>query len=197
MHVGGLARRVQLGQWVNLVLGVAVLLLAWKAVTKDVEVRLVPEGLQEEVTVSRNKADTGYRTAYALSLAELIGNVTAGNADFVLKSIEERFAPNAYRPLQTAVHELVALLDRNEATVAFKPQGIEDEPGTRKTFVAGKQTLSGPSGSAEQNAYTYEFVIEMRRGLPWVTHFDGYPGPARTEKYLASHPPKPEKEKDQ
>ena len=53
---------------------------------KDSSVILIPPELSEKAEIAKNKASEGYKKAWAMYTATLIGNVTPENADFVLDS---------------------------------------------------------------------------------------------------------------
>jgi len=59
-------------------------LIGW--LKKDTVVILIPPGLSEKSEIAKNKASEGYKKAWGMYTATLIGNVTPENADFVLES---------------------------------------------------------------------------------------------------------------
>lgn len=145
---------------------------------------LVPPGLNEEVTVSASAASAGYKKAWALYVATLLGNVTPGNADFVMETTGELLAPDVFRAIRELLAEQVRDIKDDSLTVSFEPRQVSYEPETEKVFVYGMFQSRGPSGTPQSFTRTYEMNIDMRFGRPWITSFRPYSGLPRTVAYL-------------
>lgn len=145
---------------------------------------LVPPTLDERVTVSADAASDGYKKAWALYVAELLGNVSPGNADFILAAVEGIMAPSAYRTLKAALARQIQDIKVDSLTVSFEPRQVTHEIETNKVFVYGRFQAEGPSGDPRSFMRTYEMKVAMRFGRPWVTHLEPYAGVPRTVAYL-------------
>ena len=73
-------------------LGVCVItsLAAWRT---ERSIILVPPTLTQEVEVTRTAASREFKESWGLFLAELLGNTTPANADFLKSAIEPLLAP--------------------------------------------------------------------------------------------------------
>lgn len=147
---------------------------------------LVPFTLTESAEVSASTASKSYKEAYALAVAELVGNVTPGNADFVLQRIGDILSPDVYREVKERVSEQIADIKADSLSVSFEPRQVIHEPETDKIFVFGRFKSVGPSGEPRSFMRTYELRVAMRFGRPWVTEFVPYAGNPKTMAYLKS-----------
>ena len=155
-------------------------LLAWGWFTATETIVLVPPTLDERVVVSANEASEGYKTAWGVYVAEMMGNITPGNAEFIAEHMDAMFAPQAYRSLSTAIADQLEVIERDRITVRFEPTRVFYEGRTEKVFVTGFFQSSGAGGDGERLNRTFEMRVDMRFGRPWVTHFVAYQGLPRT-----------------
>ncbi|WGS85083.1 TraE/TraK family type IV conjugative transfer system protein [Methylomonas sp. UP202] len=77
-----------------LVVCVITSLAAWRT---ERSIILVPPTLNKEVEVTRTSASSEFKESWGLFLAELLGNTTPANADFLKTAIEPLLAPDIYR----------------------------------------------------------------------------------------------------
>lgn len=155
-------------------------LLAWGWFTSTETIVLVPPTLDERVVVSANDASEGYKSAWAVYVAEMMGNITPGNAEFISRHMDAMFAPEAYRELSAAIDEQLDAIERDRITVRFEPSEVHYEARTEKVFVTGFFQSSGAGGDGRRTNRTFEMRIDMRFGRPWVTHFVAYQDLPRT-----------------
>ncbi|MGI9295062.1 MAG: TraE/TraK family type IV conjugative transfer system protein [Pseudomonadales bacterium] len=145
---------------------------------------LVPPTLDARVTVSATKASEGYKTAWAVHVAELLGNVTPGNADFIAEHVGSILAPDAYRTMKSSLAEQIKDIKEDSITVSFEPRQTSYEKETDKVFVYGEFRSVGPTGKPQVFMRTYEMQIAMRFGRPWITNYFPYTGQPRTIQAL-------------
>lgn len=143
---------------------------------------LVPAVHDQRMEVRASDASPAYKKAWALTVAQLAGNVTPGNADLVLESLGDLLSPDAYRRIAADLAAQVADIKRDSLTVSFEPRQILYEPNTNKVFVSGQFASSGVSGQPIKAIRTYEMSIDIRFGRPWITSFKPYQGMPVTEE---------------
>lgn len=143
---------------------------------------LVPAVLDQRMEVQASGASPAYKKAWALTVAQLAGNVTPGNADLVLESLGDLLSPDAYRKIAGDLASQIADIKRDSLTVSFEPRQILFEPSTNKVFVSGQFASSGVSGQPIKAVRTYEMTIDIRFGRPWITSFKPYQGMPVTEE---------------
>ncbi len=166
--------------YANLVLGALLLLLTTLVFTKETRIVLVPPELAGEVWITPDDASEDYKKAWALMTATVLGNVTPATAEDVQKTLVALIAPEAYRDIELDLSDQVKMIQKDSLSVAFTPKQRIYEPDTDKIFVTGTHTVTGPAGDRREVQRTYEFRIEIRLGVPQVTHFDVYEGRPRT-----------------
>lgn len=144
---------------------------------------LVPPIVDEPMSVKASDASSAYKKAWGLTVAQLAGNVTPGNADLVMESLGDLMSPEAYRKIAANLSAQVADIKRDSLTVSFEPQQILYESETNTVFVSGPFASRGVSGQPIRAVRTYEMTIEVRLGRPWITSFKPYSGmPATHER---------------
>jgi conjugal transfer pilus assembly protein TraE len=158
------------------ILALACLVVSLGWFLTDRTVVLVPPLLDERVEVSVRHASEGYKKAWALTLAQLTGNVTPASADLVLATLGDLLSPDAYRRIAANLATQVADIKRDSLTVSFEPRQVVYEEATNKVFVTGSFRSQGVSGSPIKAIRTYEIVVEIRLGRPWITRFAPYEG---------------------
>jgi conjugal transfer pilus assembly protein TraE len=142
----------------------------------DKTVVLVPPLHDERMEVSSSHASEGYKRAWALTVAQLAGNVTPGNADLVLQMLGDLLSPSAYRAIAADLAAQIKDIKRDSITVSFEPREIRYASDTSTVYVSGQFSSKGVSGSPIKAIRTYEIAVDIRFGRPWVTRFLPYEG---------------------
>ncbi len=163
---------------------VALALLSFNAISKSTTVVIQPFGMQKVGWVSENNASQSYKEAWGLSLAELLGNVSPGNLEFVKKRITPLLPANVYEKAITQMNAEVIMMRKNRVTTLFDVREVVYERSTDKVFVYGNYTRSSPSVKPKKEKRTYEFRIDMENYLPQIVHMDTYADEPHTEEKL-------------
>ena len=183
----------------NLVLMVAVLVMAGLNAYLVVSIsrvkiqrELIPPMLDQPVKVGYARADEPYYKSWGLYVAELVGNLTPGNAEFVAKSLGRLFSSSDAAQVHSKVLAQGRELQQNGVVMFFKANQITFEPSTGEVYVTGDQREVSPNGtSVSASEMTYQMHIEMQAGQPVLTRLKTYTGPARTAAWRANNPPAP------
>ena len=177
----------------TLVLAVAVLAAVVGLLRRDPVVVLVPPKLSEEVWISSKDAQIEYQKTWGLFLAELLGNVTPGNVEFLADAVSPLLSPKIHAQVIEAIHTQAQYILRDRVSLRFTPRSVVYEPESRKVFVEGYGFISGSGNTEEKKeARTYEFVIDVDRYAPKVTALTVYDGRPKTEKVLEQEASKAE-----
>ena len=153
---------------------VALALLSFNAINKSTTVVIQPFGMQKTGWVSENNASQSYKEAWGLSLAQLLGNVSPGNLDFVKQRIIPLLPANLYEQTVTNMTAEVIMMKENRVTTSFDPLEVVYERDTDKVFVYGNYSSQSPAIKAKREKRTYEFKINMENHLPKIVHMDTY-----------------------
>ena len=141
---------------------------------------LVPPVLEGEVSLARASASREVKEAWALFAAELLGNVSPSNAEFLQQALDPLLAASLRRPVLEVMTEQVREIQRERIGMSFLPRAVLYEPDTDKVFVTGTQTTSGPAGKPVARTRTYELVVGFAHYRPVFRHIDVYAEPPRT-----------------
>ena len=174
----------------------ALALLSYHAVTKSQTVVIQPFGLQKSAWVAEDNASQSYKEAWGLSLAQILGNVSPGNLDFVQKRLSPLFPSSIHEKTMTALRAQVIMMKTNRVTTTFDPKEVVYEKSTDKVFIYGNYVTESPSVKPRKEKRTYEFVINMESYLPQVVELDTYADEPHTEQRLAQLKKKEKEKKD-
>jgi len=162
---------------VLLVICVITLLAAWRT---ERSIILVPPTLTKEVEVTRMSASSEFKESWGLFLAELLGNTTPANADFLKTAIEPLLAPDIYRSVLDAMTDQIKAIKMDRVAISFTPRHVDYETQTNKVFVSGELKSQGPSSKPDIKPRTYEFIIAIKNYGPRLEFIDVYPDNPRT-----------------
>jgi conjugal transfer pilus assembly protein TraE len=157
----------------------------------DHTVVLVPPVLEGQVSVARESASQEVKEAWALFVAELLGNVSPSSAEFIQKAVDPLLAPSLRRPVLEVMAEQVREIRREHVSMSFNVRAIAYDPPTDKVFVTGVQTTSGPGGKPVARTRTYELIVGFAHYRPVICHLDVYPEDPRVGERTNPLPPEP------
>lgn len=160
-----------------LVICVITSLAAWRT---ERSIILVPPTLATEVEVTRGSASSEFKESWGLFLAELLGNTTPANADFLKVAIEPLLAPDIYRSVLDAMTDQIKAIKMDRVAISFTPRHVDYEAETNKVFVSGELKSQGPSSKPDIKPRTYEFIIAIKNYRPRLEFIDVYPDSPRT-----------------
>jgi len=164
-----------------LVVCVITSLAAWRT---ERSIILVPPTLTKEVEVTRTAASNEFKESWGLFLAELLGNTTPANADFLKTAIEPLLAPVIYRTVLDAMTDQIRAIKMDRVAISFTPRHVAYETETNKIFVSGELKSQGPSYKPDIKPRTYEFIIAIKNYRPRLEFIDVYPDDPRTLERL-------------
>ncbi|WP_158414118.1 TraE/TraK family type IV conjugative transfer system protein [Geoalkalibacter subterraneus] len=147
--------------------------------TKSTVVTVVPPNLQEDAVIEKSGASENYKLAWGWFMADIIGNVTPKNVDFVRESISLYLSPTLYQEVRKSITEQARVLREDDIAVSFSPSSAQYQKSRNRVFITGETTTTGPFGDPRREVRTYEFVIEVKNYMPVFTLFDVYEGAAQ------------------
>ncbi len=152
--------------------------------SKDRVTTLVPPTLSEAVSVSKRNADAGYKKAWGLYVASLLGNVSPGNADFVIESLQLLMSPRVFSNLKQSVASDVEMIKKDGVSVSFEQKQVLYEKETDKVFIIGRTGISNSAGTVTKFDRVFEVRVSIDNGQPQVIELDSYQGKPRTQDVL-------------
>lgn len=153
------------------------LLIAVISVVNDSETVVIqPPNMSEEAQIAAEDANRGFKKSYGLYVANLLGNVQPGSAEFLLATSEHLFHPKVYQQLRQSLIEQIQVIESEDLSTHFMPSSITYWEDTDRVVVFGKRVTQGRSEEPSSEEVTYELEVEINNYLPSVTYIDIYDG---------------------
>jgi conjugal transfer pilus assembly protein TraE len=162
---------------------------ALAALRTERTVVLVPPHLDREVEIARSQASSTLKESWGLYLAELLGNVTPANAEFIRNALEPLLSAGIYRSVMDALAEQINALRMERVALSFRPRQVFYEQDTGKVFVSGELASQGPNAKPDIRNRTYEFLLTIHNYRPRLEAIDVYADEPRTRERLRDAPP--------
>lgn len=152
--------------------------------SKDRVTVLVPPTLSDAVSVAKRNADAGFKKAWGLYVASLLGNVSPGNADFVIESLQLLMSPRVFATLKQNVAADVEMIKKDGVSVSFEQKQVLYERETDKVFVVGRTGISNAAGQVAKFDRIFEVRVSIDNGQPQIVELDSYQGKPKTLEVL-------------
>ena len=182
----GLKTEAYFSRMVTAVLLCLVFYLGSTLASRPMIVTIHPWTLTEDAQVTRDDASMSYIESWGFALAELIGNVTPGNVQFISDRLKPLLDPKIYHQVLEVLEANAQGLRDDRISMRFEPRAVLYEKSTNKVFVSGysyvRQGMSFESEKREER--TYEFIIRIANYAPVIKKIDTYVGMPRTRDVL-------------
>lgn len=172
-------------RWLRLFVGglvILTLLLALKSFSKETIVVVQPATLEDEAWVMKNQSSQSYQEAWGLFLANLLGNTTPSNVDFLKEKIGPLLSPVIFNEVMEVMQVQANQIKADRVTMRFEPRFVIYEGSNNRVYVQGQSFIQGVTGLEERSDRTYEFEIAISRFMPQVTYINTYEGKPRTTR---------------
>ncbi len=167
----------------NLALAIAVLGLTYAVLSKEETVVVVPPTFTEEITFVGNQASEAYKTGWGLFAANLAGNISERNSQFVADTLRKMFKAKDAGDFERQLMAQVEALKVRGVRENFTPLDLIYNSEVDTVWVYGdKKTVSVRSGASTTQKWTYEVRIVASTGMPKIIHFTQYEGAPNTRK---------------
>lgn len=168
----------------TLILGLLVIqgFCVYEMATRPQIVTIRPWSLNVDAQISRESASKSYLEAWGFALAQLLGNVTPANVDFIGDRLAPLLDPRIYHEVIDSLGANAAQLIEQRISMRFEPRRVIYEKSSGKVFVNGYSYLREGSSFANEKKQerTYEFGIKIDNYAPLITSIQTYAGSART-----------------
>lgn len=168
----------------NGALAFTVLLLAYMALTKDQIVIVKPETLGSEAWITKADSSESYKESWGLFFAQMTGNITPSNVDFLKDRLKPLLSPAIYSDVIDTLEMQAQNIKDDRITMRFEPRFVEYEKTTDRVFVYGYSFVKGATGDEERDDRTYEYKIKISNYAPMILDLNTYEGKPRTERVL-------------
>ncbi len=149
-------------------------------------VTIKPWTLTVDAQVTRNAASRSYLKRWGFALAQVLGNVTPANVDFIYDRLAPLLDPKIYHRVMDSLDANARTLKEQRIAIRFEPRRVTYEKSTGKVFVTGYSFMrEGSSLSNEKRQErTYEFLSKIDNYAPVILCLDTYQGTAGTRDVL-------------
>lgn len=167
--------------------------LAGRLATERHSIVLVPPKMDQVLKIGYNDANPAFYKEWALYAAELAGNLTPSNANFVAKALQKIVSPDVYQALSNAIYAEKDQEAQYHVVTTFQADSIIWQPQTSTAFVTGYLHQVAPNGKYASGAVqTYEMNFTVQNDQPVITAFRSYPGIPHTLSWLKDHEKAPQ-----
>jgi|GEM_PF-1437552 conjugal transfer pilus assembly protein TraE len=154
----------------------AILLLAYFLVTRDEIIIMVPPQLEAETKIVNGEGDAEYQKRFAFSFANLIGNVTPKNVQFIVDQVNASFSPALRDATAQSIENDARILRSRDLKSTFVVEDMLFNDDRNIVWVWGERTIKGDGVPPVSNPYTFEFQIKPVNGFPRILHYDAFEG---------------------
>jgi len=166
---------------VALILLEVVTVIGW--LRKSTVVDMQPPTLAERAWVDQDRASDSYVSAWALYIADRLGNVNPKSAEIIKATLEPLLANDIYQDVLNKIDSQVHQIRQDRVTLEFEPrQVLQDKQEPTKYFIVGKSKMTGPRGQPKQLDMTYEIELKIKNYKPVIAFLSVYEGAPRTEE---------------
>lgn len=180
----GLKSEAKITRIVLVSLAIALAAVSFYLVNKQEIVVLQPVTLGADAWITENKSSQSYKEAWALYLAQLTGNVTPTNLDFIKERLKPLLSPSIYGEVIDAMEMQAQSIKEDRVTMRFEPRSVHYEETSDRVFVLGKAFIKGALGPEKAETRTYEYQLKISHYLPLITLITTYEGNPRSESVL-------------
>lgn len=182
-----LAQNNKLYFWIIVVLSVVILGQQWSLMTERTRVVLKPPYLDTAARIGYATASKNYYESWGLFVAELVGNLTPGDAHYVADNLGKLFDASDYAIVKAKVLASAAAEREDQANFAFHVKQTIWQPANKTVFVYGNLSQINSDGETiSKIPYTFSMGVHIEAGRPVLDGFDAYQGEPHTIKWLIS-----------
>lgn len=150
------------GRIIILIQGVVILVMAFGMANQRQAVVLVPPTLEERSSVQARQADAEIKTAWALYIAKMLGNVTPSSSQFLVENMSRYLSPRMYRSVIEGIDAQAQILRQEQITLQFIPTVARFEPEINRVVVSGELIERGLRNAERRSVRTYEMGFIVR-----------------------------------
>ena len=135
-----------------------------------------------ELSVHGDKANQNFQQAWAYSVSNLIGNLNPRNIGFVKKALMRVLSPRLQVEIEPMLDRQAELIKMRDIRQVFIAEDMIHDPDSDLITIWGQKLTFIKGEPKADSKWSYEFKVEVRKGLPRIVHIDQYPGTPRKRK---------------
>ncbi|BDQ68376.1 MULTISPECIES: TraE/TraK family type IV conjugative transfer system protein [Shewanella] len=167
----------------NLILSTAVLIIAIRFATFEPGAVVLPNvPITEVIEVKGDWANASFKKGHATAFAELIGNISKTNINFVKERFLASSTPYLREQFQEEIDRQVSIINARKLKQRFVIEDIYFDEYQDVVWIWGSREITLPGQAPMTKTWTYEFRIGVASGMPKISYFKQYPGKPNTRQ---------------
>ena len=174
----------------------SIAILAGAIMARSQVVAIVPPNLTETSWLDKNAASAPYMRAWAVYIAQSMGNANPTTVDMLKDSIGPFLDASIYTQVMKRIDDQIDQIKRDRISLYFTPLRVISDPMSPGAFfVEGNQGLEGITGKPVIKLVTFQINIDIKGYRPVVTFINIKQGRAELPSDAAKN--KNRKKKDE
>lgn len=166
------------------VMTVALAFMSVALVRREQIVVIAPPVIDAELAIGRSSGDVDYKRAWAMFVAETLGDITPANLAFMREVMERFVDASIYREVIARLEQELDKVRRDQLAISFEPHRVLFEEERDRVFVHGISTVRSPLGGEVRSTRTFEMTIGVSNYQPRLTFLTTYEGAPRTAQVV-------------
>ncbi|EOC0012244.1 TraE/TraK family type IV conjugative transfer system protein [Cronobacter turicensis] len=165
-----------------------VAILSATLMSRSQVVAIVPPNLTQTAWLDENAASAPYMRAWAVYIAQTLGNANPSSVDMVKDAIGPFLDGKIYTETIKRIDDQIDQIKRDRISLYFTPNRVITDPVAPGTFyVEGNQGLEGISGAPVVKQMTFQINVDIKGYRPVITFINTSQGKAVLPSEAAKH----------
>lgn len=175
-------------KWLVLGLLGVVAILSTTLMSRSQVVTIVPPNLTQTAWLDENAASAPYMRAWAVYVAQSLGNANPTSVDMVKDAIGPFLDAKIYTEMMKRIDDQIDQIKRDRISLYFTPNRVITDPIAPGVFyVEGNQGLEGISGAPVVKPMTFQVNVDIKGYRPVITYVNIAQGRAVLPSEAAKH----------
>ncbi|PHM72186.1 TraE/TraK family type IV conjugative transfer system protein [Xenorhabdus sp. KJ12.1] len=183
-----MAAEISTLKWLTLGLLGVVAILSATLMSRSQVVTIVPPNLTQTVWLDENAASAPYMRAWAVYVAQSLGNANPTSVDMVKDAIGPFLDAKIYTEVMKRIDDQIDQIKRDRISLFFTPNRVITDPVAPGVFyVEGSQGLEGIAGKPVIKPMTFQVNVDIKGYRPVITFLNIQQGKAVLPSDAAKH----------
>ena len=154
-----------------LVMLIANLFLSFAIFLHKKEIVLVPNSINEEISIKNHKMSTGYLEALTRDVASLMLNVSPANLEYNSKALLKMIHPSFYGTMKNEISQRNISVENRRISTVFFLQSINIKNKKNTVQIVGKLSTYIGKEEVEFEQKIYQISYEFSGDMPMIIDF--------------------------
>ena len=149
-------------------------------------VTIVPPNLTQTAWLDENAASAPYMQAWAVYVAQSLGNANPTSVDMVKNAIGPFLDAKIYTEMMKRIDDQIDQIKRDRISLYFTPNRVVSDPVAPGVFfIEGNQGLEGITGAPVVKPMTFQVNVDIKGYRPVITYVNIQQGKAQLPSEVA------------